>query len=87
MGLIAVTPDHMRLDEGGDAVFGMRVLWQPLAIDPDWWESFLVEVVGLLEDPEPAGTHNCPYCAMQRAIASQELAASTLSLPGNPSGV
>lgn len=68
MGLIAVTPSTMRLDDAGQAVFSMDVCWQKVAIEPAWWDAFLSEIVELLEGLEPAGKHDCPYCAMQRGL-------------------
>jgi hypothetical protein len=51
------------------AFFEMKVTSVPIAIDDDWWRSFLIEVIRLLEGPDP-DSGNCHWCKVQRLEAA-----------------
>lgn len=77
MGLVCVTPETFHLKDRESASMTMKPTYQPIAVDWDWWDSFCLEVITLLEGDEPDGKPDCPFCAMHRALNYEKNATQT----------
>jgi hypothetical protein len=68
LGLLCATPMQMT-HTGEAATFNMKLTYVTIPIADDWWHAFLVEVIRLLEGPEPY-SGDCHWCKVQRLETS-----------------
>lgn len=73
IGLLCAAPTTAKLDESGDRLaLSFALNYRPLDLNWDWWLEFVHRLDALLSGPCPEPDGECPYCAMQQAIAQQQ---------------